>query len=561
MIFNMRERLRKFIELLGRKNLVLLLLGIVVGMAWFATESGFVYVLQIFLSAIGLVPPSTQLTFFQNLPHGLNFACGLLLLFAFFRFLTTVARASLAVAAQQGFVYHIRSQLLSRSLEGEVSLSAHDVLGLFSEITNNGGLLIYNLVMLVVHSCAVLFFTAVAFWLAPLQTVIGLAIFVLALWPIKYGVRSIGQLGQRVQEEWQEVNYNLSTAIKNKFFLKLYGTVGLEVERGERTLQTYFRHQRKFGLWLGLLNASPVLIGAISIVVVTYVGSKFSPISPMNLLAFLYIFMRMAQLGSETNTVLSSVRFYVPSFQALYDWLFRKQPIMPKDVEGVREISKIESVRFENVEFSFDRRSIFRDMNFEVKMGETLAIIGQSGSGKSTLLSVLLGLLQSSKGKVLINGHVLSNLHPRWREKVAYVGPDPFTIEGTIRENLLYGNRAPKVEDEKIWSAIETVGLKQDILESPEGIEFYLKSATRLSTGQLQRLSIARALLRDFDVLIFDEGTANLDAATSDMILSRVREIVNDKIFVRVTHQRVNEALEKIIELRSDRIRGPELTN
>jgi ABC-type transport system involved in cytochrome bd biosynthesis fused ATPase/permease subunit len=152
----------------------------------------------------------------------------------------------------------------------------------------------------------------------------------------------------------------------------------------------------------------------------------------------------------------------------------------------------------------------------------------------------------------MINGYAMSELHPQWREKVAYVGPDPFTIAGTIRENLLYGNKTKNIDDAKIWEILEAVGLKEIFSELPSGLHFYLESATRFSTGQLQRLSIARALLRDFDILVFDEGTANLDAATAAMILSHVRDAVKNKIFIRVTHQSVNVSLEKIIELRTD---------
>jgi ABC-type multidrug transport system fused ATPase/permease subunit len=543
-------RLKKFFVLLGRKNLILLSLGILVGIGWFAVETGFVYILQLFFAAIGLITPA-QFTFLPNLPKGLNFACVVLLVFAILRFAVNAARAYLAIVTQHGFVYRIRTMLSARALQGEVSLSSHDVLGLFSEVTNNGGYLVYNLTMLVVDAFASAFFLAAAFYIAPFQAMIGLTVILLAFWPIKYGVNRIGRLGKYVQEEWENVNYELSTAIKNKFLLKLYGTVGIEVARGERSLNTYFNHQKKYAFWFGFLTACPTLVGAFCIILVVLVSSKYSTISPMNLTAFLYIFMRLAQVGSETNSLLSLVRFYVPAVQVLYDWLYRKQPALPAESDGGRKLESIKSIRFANVDFAFDGRRVLSNLAFEISSGECLAIVGPSGSGKSTLLSVLLGLLRPIAGEVLVDNFAIAGLHPSWRDKIAYVGPDPFTIEGTLRENLLYGNKDRSVTDDRCWEILELVSLKKEISEIPQGLDFHLKSASRFSSGQLQRISIARALLRDFDVLIFDEGTANLDAATAGMILNRVRALTVKKIFIRVTHQGVSPNLEKVIDLES----------
>lgn len=545
-----RLRLTKFIELLGKENIVLLFFSAFVGIGWFATETCFVYILQLFFAAIGLIN-SLQIQFLSQLPKSLGFACFVLFAFALIRFLVTVARNFLATWVQQGFICHIRKQLFQSALQGDIGLSSHDVIGLFSEVTNNGGLLVYNLSLLIVDVFAAIFFIAAGAWIAPFEFFVGMAILLLTAIPLKYGSRRIAQAGQRVQGEWEKVNYELSTAIRNKFLINLYGTVNGEVSRGHKTLHKYFEHQKKFGFWLGILSASPVFIGVCSVIVVSYASVQYGQIKPMNLVAFLYIFMRLAQVGGEANTVFSFVRFNIPSLQALYDWLYRQQPIKTKKETFGSKITRVESVRFDDVGFSFGHRHLFSDLNFEVRTGETLAVVGQSGSGKTTLLSNLLGLIPVTRGQVLINGISVSTVQPSWRERVAYVGPDPFTIEGSLKENLLYGNKRNDIRDEEIWNAIEMVGLTKDIRAISEGINFYLKSASRFSSGQLQRISIARALLRDFDVMIFDEGTANLDGATAQAVLEKVRTLSKNKIFIRVTHQGVSPGLEKVIDLQS----------
>jgi len=544
-----KVRVSKFIQLIGRRNVALLILSAVVGLGWFATETFFVYIIQIFLAAIGLISP-VQLGFVSKLPKGIGFACLIFFIFAVVRFVVTVSRNFLANWVQQSFVNHIRKQLFESALSGDVSLSSHDVLNLFGEVTTNSGLLVYNLSLLVVDVCAAVFFLAAAFYIAPFETCVGMAILGIAVFPLKYGARKIGSIGLNVHEEITKAHFELSTAIKNKFLLKLYGKVDTEVTRGQKTLNTYFDHHKLFGLWSGILAAMPVFVGVLSVIAVTYASAEYSQIKPMRLIAFLYIFLRLAQVGGEANTVFSCVRFFIPSLQALYDWLYRVRPIAEKKPEGHVQISEIKEIRFKNVDFSFGHRPILSQMSFDVKKGQCLAIVGPSGSGKSTLLSVLLGLVFPQDGEVAVDGKPIEMIHSSWRDRVAYVGPDPFAIEGTLRENLLYGNKKQNVKDAEIWNAIELVELKKELAEAPGGLEYYLKSASRFSSGQLQRLSIARALLRDFDILIFDEGTANLDSLTAQKILATIRELTKNKIFIRVTHQGVNPDLEEVIELR-----------
>ena len=188
--------------------------------------------------------------------------------------------------------------------------------------------------------------------------------------------------------------------------------------------------------------------------------------------------------------------------------------------------------------FHYKDKTILNDLSFKVSRGEVLLIRGESGAGKSTLLSLLLGLNIPSSGTVFINNYPPDQIRKSLSTQIGYVGPEPFLIAGSVRENLLYGHQHPEeVSDALLWDSLEKAQLKSEISQLKNQLEENLLEKTQFSTGQKQRLSIARALVRKPSMLILDEATANLDPETEKKFVDLLKTINKDMTTIVVSHK------------------------
>ncbi|MGW2410914.1 thiol reductant ABC exporter subunit CydD [Streptomyces tubercidicus] len=175
--------------------------------------------------------------------------------------------------------------------------------------------------------------------------------------------------------------------------------------------------------------------------------------------------------------------------------------------------------------------------SFEVRPGETVALVGPSGAGKSTLLSVLLGFTEPSEGRALADGRDIASLSPEsWRQRIAWVPQHPHLFAGTIAENVRLAR--PDADDAAVRSALGDAGALDFVDALPDGMATRLgESGAGLSAGQRQRLALARAFLADRPILLLDEPTANLDGATEEAIVSAVRRLAVGRTVLLVVHR------------------------
>ncbi|QHC26505.1 thiol reductant ABC exporter subunit CydD [Streptomyces sp. GS7] len=175
--------------------------------------------------------------------------------------------------------------------------------------------------------------------------------------------------------------------------------------------------------------------------------------------------------------------------------------------------------------------------SFEVRPGETVALVGPSGAGKSTLLSVLLGFTAPSEGRVLADGQDIAALAPEsWRGRIAWVPQHPHLFAGTIAANVRLAR--PDAEDAAVRTALEDAGALEFVDALPEGLATRLgESGAGLSAGQRQRLALARAFLADRPILLLDEPTANLDGETEEAVVAAVRRLAAGRTVLMVVHR------------------------
>jgi ATP-binding cassette subfamily B protein len=222
-----------------------------------------------------------------------------------------------------------------------------------------------------------------------------------------------------------------------------------------------------------------------------------------------------------------------------FDTLMHK-PIEERPENPV-EIGDLQNLRFENVVFHHKTaaHNAIDDISFSVKTGETIAFVGPSGSGKSTLVKLLVGLYKPVSGNIYFNNELFTDIrYNQLRRQIGFVTQDTQLYAGTIKDNLLFVK--PDATNEEVIQALHNAATEQLLTRSPNGIDTVLgENGMKLSGGEKQRISIARALLRHPRLLIFDEATSALDSLTEEDITNTIRQVSasREQITILIAHR------------------------
>jgi len=206
--------------------------------------------------------------------------------------------------------------------------------------------------------------------------------------------------------------------------------------------------------------------------------------------------------------------------------------------EGYRAEKLTGHIRFENVSFSYgDEAPAVSDLTLEAKPGETVALVGATGSGKSTTLNLLTRFYEPTAGRILIDGIPLAEISKEWlRDQTGYVTQESFLFNTTLRENLQLAKQ--DATDDEIWAALESANAAGFIRASPEGLDTVAgERGIRFSGGEKQRLSIARALLKNPPLLLLDEATSALDNRTERLVQQALENLRSDRTCFVIAHR------------------------
>jgi len=195
-------------------------------------------------------------------------------------------------------------------------------------------------------------------------------------------------------------------------------------------------------------------------------------------------------------------------------------------------------IRYENVNFSYvEGLPALRDLSFHAPPGASVALVGATGAGKSTLVNLLVRFYEFTSGQIYIDGKPIHEYDLRvLREAIGVVTQESFLFNGSIRENLLMGK--PRARDAELWRAVVAANAQQFIQRLPDGLESVVgERGVKLSVGEKQRLSIARALLKDPPILILDEATASVDTATERLIQEALERLMANRTSIVIAHR------------------------
>lgn len=244
-------------------------------------------------------------------------------------------------------------------------------------------------------------------------------------------------------------------------------------------------------------------------------------------------FIPMRMLGSFFHIAMNGM--------AASDKIFRLLDLPENDVKSTAFPYDC-TIKCTDLRFSYEAdREILHGVNMEFPVGSFTAVVGESGCGKSTVSSILMGRNKGYTGSVTVGGIELNSINEASLfENITYIGHQSYLFKGTVRDNLLMGN--PCADDDMLWDVLEKVNL-EEFIKAENGLDTQLnEKASNLSGGQCQRLALARALLHNSPVYIFDEATSNIDVESENDIMAQIHTLAQTKTVILISHRLANVA-------------------
>ena len=315
--------------------------------------------------------------------------------------------------------------------------------------------------------------------------------------------------------------------------------------------------ERMAGRWFFMLlstltNVGPMLLYLVGGILIMRYDSSLT-VGDITVLVSL-----LSRMYGPVNSLLNIQVDWIRSmamFTRIFEYYDMKAEI--DDRPGAKELTNAKGeVRFEHVRFSYDgERDILKDISFTLKSGDCVAIVGPSGSGKSTIVNLIPRLWDVSSGSVTFDGTDVRDLTLHsLRDEIGVVTQETYLFNGTIRENLLYAK--PEATEEEMLAACRQANILDFIEQQPDGLDTMVGNrGLKLSGGEKQRISIARALLKDPALLIFDEATSALDSISEAAIQAAINPLIEERTSILIAHRLSTIlAADEILVVRDGRI-------
>lgn len=537
---------------LGRRIIILAAMSVVVGFAMFAIEIAMAFTIQAFFRNLGLQSgeqtlldawlPLDDLSMVITLLIVVGTARGLL------AWLQTFANGVVVV----DFETRARRAIVGWAL-GSRSARVGEVTTLFNDRTIGASNFITSIISLISRIVVAVLLAASLINLSPKITLL-VALALAALVPlIRWLDRRISVASHTVHEELAASVDRLLVGVRNSLLLHIYGTHNHETRATTEHLTAYRNQYARYYFLSGFKGVVPVVVGTWIIGLITLAAQSFDPLPSAVMIAYFYLFLRLVQSISELANLGSYLSLTKPRMSAFWKWWLSNVAAHGHLTDGAsttpghkRSFEPHSPIgwRLTAVSFGYPDAAgpILDALDVEIAPGAVFVIVGESGAGKSTLLALLLGLETPDGGQIHVTSRdrpsmPLADARGSLLDHIGYVGPESFIVAGSIRDNITYGTQA-RFTDGQIKDALALADC-QFASEMPGGLDHRLtEQGEGLSAGQKQRLSLARALLRQPKVLILDEATANLDDTTEQRMVETLARLKGQMTIVAVTHRK-----------------------
>jgi len=441
---------------------------------------------------------------------------------------------------EMGFFHEYRSgELISRSI--------NDIERIRQVVSNIIPMMIRELLTIVA-------LLGYIFYINPKMAVLAIIFLPATGFPLSYLSKKMKRLSHASQEKLSDLTSRLSEIFNNIEIIKANATEKYEHQRFEGENKKIFDINIKATKTTELVSPMMEIVGSLAVALVIMYGGKeviAGEMSAGSFFSFLAALFMLYTPIKRVSKMYNNMQDAIAASERIFSLLDRKNKIAGTSLALSGEISKI---AFKNVDLYYEDKKALSDVSFDVKKGESIALVGNSGGGKSSIVNLLLRFYDVNSGEISFNDNNINNYSlDSIRKSISIVTQRIYIFNDSVAANVAYGEL---IDEEKVISCLKQANAWDFIQELEDGINTKINEfGTNLSGGQRQRIAIARAIYRDPKILIFDEATSALDTKSEQEITKALKQISKDKITIIIAHRlKTIEKVDKIIVLKEGKV-------
>lgn len=373
-------------------------------------------------------------------------------------------------------------------------------------------------------------------WQMTLMTFLILPIFIGIMVPLG---RKMGKISRDTQTEISRFSGILGRVLTEMKLVKVTTSEEKELEKTKGTLLGIYDLGLKEAKIRAIISPLSGVIMTLTVAVILGFGGirvSSGAITAGTLVAMIFYVVQLSAPILNFSMFLTDYKKAVGASERIYE-IYQEEAEKRGDDHN-QPITNRQDITFENVSFGYEAHSVIKDLSLSIRSGEVTAFVGPSGSGKSTLFSLIERLYPIDHGQILYGNQPIDDISLKyWRQKIGYVMQSNAMMSGTIRDNLTYGVYS-EVEEETLVHYTKMARCYDFIMAFPQGFDTEIgERGTKLSGGQRQRIDIARSFIKNPDILLLDEATANLDSESEFYIQQALNELMKDRTTIVIAHR------------------------
>ena len=375
-------------------------------------------------------------------------------------------------------------------------------------------------------------------WKLTLLTFITIPVFILIIVPLG---RVMQKISTNTQSEIANFSGLLGRVLTEMRLVKVSNTERLELDNAHTNLKKIYRLGLKQAKISAVVQPISGVVMLLTIAIILGFGALeigTGAITPGTLIAMIFYVIQLSMPLINLSTLVTDYKKAVGASSRIYEIM--QEPIEPTEaLSESKDVTIIDGeLVFEHVDFKYDVKKILEDVSFSIPQGEVSAFVGPSGSGKSTIFNLIERMYDIERGDIKYGNQSIFDIPlSKWRTKIGYFMQSNSMMSGTIRDNILYGiNR--KVDDEELIEYAKLANCHDFIMQFDEGYDTMVgERGLKLSGGQRQRIDIARSFVKNPDILLLDEATANLDSESELKIQEALETLMEGRTTVVIAHR------------------------
>ncbi len=362
---------------------------------------------------------------------------------------------------------------------------------------------------------------------------------------VQYFGKLIHERFEKIQAMFSEISARAQENFSGARVIRAYVQEDAEIAAFETSNREYINRSLKLVRLMGMLWPTLETMLGLAIVLVLWLGGRevlSGRITPGGFIAFNTYMVQLTWPVIALGWVINIFQRGTASMGRINEILVEKpeiedSPEIKAAGEGVRSTQIRGEIDFRGLNFAYNGVPVLHDINLRIPAGSSLAIVGPTGSGKTTLVSLIPRIYDAAPGSVWIDGQPVGEYRVEsLRRQIGFVPQETFLFSETVRENIAFGQE--NATEQEVGSAAEAANIATDIEEFPEQYQTMVgERGITLSGGQKQRTAIARAIIRSPRILILDDALSSVDTHTEDKILNHLREIMQDRTTIFISHR------------------------